>query len=66
MLCRPLGISPPLYRRRVEFFHLDRAFDISKARRLLGYEPRWSLSAGLTATAEAYRTAGWLPPATRR
>ena len=65
MLCRPLGISPPLYRRRVEFFHLDRAFDISKARRLLGYEPQWSLSAGLAATAEAYRTAGWLPPPTR-
>ena len=66
MLCRPLGISPPLYRRRVEFFHLDRAFDISKARRLLGYQPRWSLAAGLAATAEAYRTAGWLPPATKR
>jgi nucleoside-diphosphate-sugar epimerase len=66
MLCRPLGISPPLYRRRVEFFHLDRAFDISKARRLLGYDPKWSLSAGLTATAEAYRTAGWLPPSAHR
>jgi nucleoside-diphosphate-sugar epimerase len=60
MLCRPLGISPPLYRRRVEFFHLDRAFDISKARRLLGYQPKWPLSAGLAATAKSYRAAGWL------
>jgi nucleoside-diphosphate-sugar epimerase len=60
ILCRPLGISPPLYRRRVEFFHLDRAFDISKARRLLGYQPKWPLSAGLAATAKSYRAAGWL------
>jgi nucleoside-diphosphate-sugar epimerase len=60
MLCRPLGLSPPLYRRRVEFFHLDRAFDISKARRLLGYTPRWTLSAGLASTVSAYRAAGWL------
>jgi nucleoside-diphosphate-sugar epimerase len=61
MLCRPLGLAPPLYRRRVEFFHLDRAFDITKARRLLGYEPRWGLTAGLSATARAYQEAGWLP-----
>jgi nucleoside-diphosphate-sugar epimerase len=60
IVCRPLGLAPPLYRRRVEFFHLDRAFDITKARRLLGYEPRWNLTAGLNATAQAYREAGWL------
>jgi len=53
--CRPFGIEPPLYRRRVEFFSKDRAFDISKAKRLLGYQPQVELDAGLRSTAEWYR-----------
>jgi len=59
-VCRPLGISPPLYPRRVEFFAHDRAFDISKARRLLGYEPRVDLEEGLARTAAWYREQGLL------
>lgn len=55
MLCRPFGIEPPLYRRRVEFFIKDRAFDISKAKRLLGYQPQVDLDAGLRQTGEWYR-----------
>ena len=31
-VCAPLGIEPPLYRRRVDFFTKSRAFDISRAR----------------------------------
>ena len=31
--CKPLGITPPIFRRRVDFFIKDRAFDISKAKR---------------------------------
>ena len=58
--CRPLGIAPPLYPRRVEFFAHDRAFDISKARRLLGYEPRVDLEEGLARTAAWYREQGLL------
>jgi nucleoside-diphosphate-sugar epimerase len=57
-LLRPLGIEPPLYPRRVEFFHFDRAFSIDKARRLLGYEPRVDLREGLAATAEWYGQQG--------
>ena len=53
--CRPFGIEPPLYRRRVEFFIKDRAFDISKAKRLLGYEPQVDLDTGLRLTADWYR-----------
>ena len=56
ILCRPLGIEPPLYRRRVEFFIKDRAFDISKAQRLLGYQPQVDLDHGLRMTADWYRT----------
>ena len=60
MVCRPLRIEPPLYRRRVDFFIKDRAFDISKARRLLGYEPQVDLDAGLRRTADWYRAQGML------
>jgi nucleoside-diphosphate-sugar epimerase len=57
-LCRPLGIDPPLYPRRVEFFAKDRAFDISKAREMLGYAPQVDLEEGLARTAAWYRRQG--------
>ncbi len=60
LLCRPLGITPPIYRRRVDFFIKDRAFDIGKAKRLLGYSPQVSLDDGLRRTAAWYRREGWL------
>jgi nucleoside-diphosphate-sugar epimerase len=53
-VCRPLGIEPPLYPRRVEFFNKDRAADISKARRLLGYAPRVDDDEGARRTAKWY------------
>jgi nucleoside-diphosphate-sugar epimerase len=59
-LCRPLGVSPPLYPRRVEFFSMDRAFRIDKARKLLGFAPQVELAHGLADTARGYREAGWL------
>lgn len=59
-LCRPLGLEPPLYPRRVEFFTKDRAFDISKASRILGYQPEVSLVEGLRRTADWYRAEGLL------
>lgn len=59
-VCPPLGLSPPLYPRRVEFFRKDRAADIGKARALLGYEPRVSLADGAKATAEWYREHAWV------
>ncbi len=58
--CRPLGIEPPIYRRRVDFFRKDRAFSIERARRLLGFEPRVALPEGLRRTADWYRACGWL------
>jgi len=59
-LCTPLGIAPPLYPRRLDFFELDRAFTTQKAKRMLGYEPRVDLREGLTRTARGYRAAGWI------
>jgi nucleoside-diphosphate-sugar epimerase len=57
-ICRPMGIAPPLYPRRVEFFCKDRAFSIDKAKRLLGYKPQVSLREGLARTAAWYREEG--------
>ena len=58
--CWPLGITPPLFRRRAEMFSHMRAFDISKARRVLGYEPKVALEEGLARTCEWYRRNGYL------
>ena len=49
-LCRAIGVEPPLYPRRVEFFGKDRAFTIDKARRVLGFEPVVGLEEGLAIT----------------
>ena len=59
-VCRALGIEPPLYRRRMDFFLKDRAFDISKARRELGYDPSVDLEEGVRRTANWYREQGLL------
>jgi nucleoside-diphosphate-sugar epimerase len=59
-ICLPLGIAPPIYRRRVAFFTKNRAFRIDKARRLLGYRPRVPLDDGLRETAAWYREHGHL------
>lgn len=60
MVCVPLGIEPPLYRRRVEFFTKSRAFDITRARVELGYNPRVDLQQGIHLTATWYRNQGLL------
>lgn len=54
-LCLPLGIDPPLYRRRVAFFTKSRAFRTDKARTMLGFEPAVGLQEGLEQTAQWYR-----------
>jgi nucleoside-diphosphate-sugar epimerase len=59
-LCAPVGISPPIYRRRVDFFTKSRAFDISRARAELGYAPQVDLREGIRRTLAWYRAEGWL------
>jgi len=53
--CTILGATPPLHRRRMDFFHSDSAFDLSKARRLLGFAPEVGIAEGVRRTLEAYR-----------
>jgi dihydroflavonol-4-reductase len=59
-ICVPLGVEPPLHRRRVDFWTKSRAFSIDKARRVLGYSPGVDVEEGVRRTAEWYRQAGWL------
>jgi nucleoside-diphosphate-sugar epimerase len=54
-VCKAIGVEPPIYPRRVEFFYKDRAFSIAKAKRLLGYQPKVSLHEGLRKTGDWYR-----------
>ena len=59
-LCAPFGLEPPLYRRRVDFFTKSRAFEITRARRELGFAPAVGLREGATRTLNWYREHGWL------
>ncbi len=59
-VCAPLGIEPPLYRRRVDFYTKSRAFDISRARAEIGYDPQVGLREGIRRTLDWYRQRGWL------
>jgi nucleoside-diphosphate-sugar epimerase len=59
-VCMPLGIEPPLFRRRADWFRQTRAFTIQKARQELGFVPRVGLDEGLARTAAWYRANGYL------
>jgi dihydroflavonol-4-reductase len=56
--CAALHVDPPIYRRRMDFFHSDSEFDISRARRVLDWEPRVDLREGIRRTLEDYRRSG--------
>jgi nucleoside-diphosphate-sugar epimerase len=59
-ICVPFGIEPPLFRRRVDFYRKSRAFDTTRAREELGYNPAVGLKVGIHRTAEWYRAKGLL------
>jgi nucleoside-diphosphate-sugar epimerase len=59
-LCKPFGINPPLFPRRVDWFRQVRAFKIDKAKRELGYEPKIGIDEGLRRTGVWYRENGFL------
>jgi dihydroflavonol-4-reductase len=58
--CAAVKIDPPIYRRRMDFFHSDSEFDTSRARRVLKWKPQVELRDGIRRTLEAYRRDGWL------
>jgi nucleoside-diphosphate-sugar epimerase len=54
-VCKPLGLKPPLFRRRADFFRKNRAFDTSKIQNDLGFYPTINLEEGLHRTASWYK-----------
>jgi nucleoside-diphosphate-sugar epimerase len=44
---KPFGIAPPIFPRRVDWYRQNRAFDISKTKKELGYNPKVDLDEGL-------------------
>ena len=59
-VCAPLGLEPPLYRRRVDFYTKSRSFDITRARQEIGYAPQVGLRDGIGRTLAWYRAEGWM------
>ena len=59
-VCAPFGLSPPIYRRRVDFFRKSRAFDIGRARVELGFAPRIAVREGISRTLAWYRAQKWI------
>jgi nucleoside-diphosphate-sugar epimerase len=57
-VCAALKVDPPIYRRRMDFFHSDSEFDTSRARRVLDWEPKVDLREGVRRTLEDYRRTG--------
>jgi len=60
LVCVPLRIEPPIYRRRVDFYTKSRAFDTTRAKTELGFAPQVDLEDGIKRTANWYRSEGWL------
>lgn len=60
LVFKPLGMNPPIYRRRVDFFRKTRSFDISKAKRELGFQPTTELRSGIAQTAKWYEANGYI------
>jgi len=59
-VCKPLGIEPPIHRRRLDFFLRDQAFDISKIQNILEFEPQVDVPTGVKRTVRWYKEQGWL------
>ncbi|MDH3605110.1 MAG: hypothetical protein OEU26_36400, partial [Candidatus Tectomicrobia bacterium] len=61
-VCKPFGITPPIFPRRVDWYRQVRAFRIDKAKSELGYEPEVGIDEGLKRTGEWYVQQGYLAP----
>ena len=59
-VCKPFGIAPPIFPRRVDWYRQVRAFKIDKAKKELGYKPKVGIDEGLKNTAEWYKQEGYL------
>lgn len=59
-VCSLLKMDPPFTRRNLEFFVRDRAYDITRAKKVLGYKPEVGIEEGIRRTVDWYRQEGYL------
>jgi dihydroflavonol-4-reductase len=57
---RMIGVEPPIYRRRMDFFWSDSEIDTTRERQELDWAPRVDLPEGIRRTLEDYRSSGAL------
>jgi dihydroflavonol-4-reductase len=57
---KPLGVQPPLHRRRLDFFRKSFVFSTTKAHTVLNFVPTVPFAAGAVETAAWYREKGLL------
>jgi dihydroflavonol-4-reductase len=56
----PLGLKPPLHRRRLDFFKKSFRFSTAKAEKLLEFRATTNFIEGASRTADWYRANGFL------
>lgn len=59
-ILKPLGIQPPLHRRRMDFFKKSFSLSTTNASELLGFKPDYSFDRGVAETAKWYKQKGYL------
>ena len=57
---KPLGIQPPLHRRRMDFFRKSFVLSSDKAAKVLGFQPKYRFDEGVIKTADWYAEQGLL------
>jgi dihydroflavonol-4-reductase len=60
-LSKLIKFNPPLYRRRMDFYLNDAAYNTRRAEAVLGWRPSVDLREGLSRTLQAYRERGVIP-----
>ncbi|MFQ5484518.1 MAG: NAD-dependent epimerase/dehydratase family protein [Desulfobacterales bacterium] len=59
-ICKMLRVKPLFSQRNLEFFTRNRAYDISKAKRVLGYSPQVGIVEGVRFSGDWYKAKGYL------
>jgi nucleoside-diphosphate-sugar epimerase len=59
-MLRPIGLQPPLHRRRMDFFRKSFVFSTELASSCLGFAPRYGFKQGVAETASWYTKMGLL------
>jgi nucleoside-diphosphate-sugar epimerase len=59
-ICKPFGIEPPIYRRRVDFFTKTRSFDSSKSNKDFNFVPANSFEGEVSLIANWYKENSWV------